>query len=244
MCKAYSMPWVVWIAVWWTAALASADPGKPVAVRGWEQGTVSMETYWNLKIAIDPPDAAWVTNERPPVHLVLWTRPPSRWSIPPGITTPFIAGVDAEGHAEAIDHVLDRLPNEDQVTWQPSTTDAARSDQAVIVRSMADPGGRVMLLIEVDGVRILHAGTTATSSTADGQVPSRAPIDVLLLPVGHVMEPRIVRQLQPRIIVPLSGSADAPGSVEEVAKRLRGGGLEATVVRSIGNTMAVRQSDD
>ncbi len=42
------------IAALLAATPLSADTGKPVAVRFWGQGLVTIETYWNLTVAIDP----------------------------------------------------------------------------------------------------------------------------------------------------------------------------------------------
>jgi hypothetical protein len=36
------------------AASAAAEPALPVAVRFWGQSLVTIETAWNLRIAVDP----------------------------------------------------------------------------------------------------------------------------------------------------------------------------------------------
>ena len=66
-----------------------------------------------------------------------------------------------------------------------------------------------MFLIEVEGVRILHCGDIGQPTLTDEQVEAAGAVDLLLIPVGGVytvdgrQAAGIVRQLNPRIVLPL-----------------------------------------
>ena len=46
--------WLAAVILTMTGSTVHAEAGMPVAVRFWGQGLVTIETYWNLRIAIDP----------------------------------------------------------------------------------------------------------------------------------------------------------------------------------------------
>ena len=235
------------ITVWLSDGPANADPGKPVAVRNWGHGTATIETYWNLRIVIDPHEAWFANYGRPPVDLVIGTHPADGSRVPPEVTAPIVRAVDADGNLVAVDHVLDRPPNANQVTWQSSATGGARSDHAVTVRSIAAPGGRVMFLIQVDGVRVLHAGDALTPPPTAEQAAAVAPIDLLLLTGVRPDTPpddnqlRALRRLEPRVLVPLLEGTHDPA--DDVPHGWQAGTAEIEVVRPVGNTVAIRQAD-
>ena len=88
---------------------ADADPGKPVAVRWWGQAFVTIETYWNLTIAIDP-YATSIGYDDPKItaDVVLVThnhRDHSNISLL-GKDVSSAIGLDAKGQVVTIDKVL------------------------------------------------------------------------------------------------------------------------------------------
>src|SRR5687767_13722472 len=89
---------------------AAADPGKPVAVRWWGHALVTIETYWNLTIAIDPwpasfgyenpmlaADVVLITHEHPDhngVNMIKCGNAPLR-------------GMSSDGKVNQLDVILD-----------------------------------------------------------------------------------------------------------------------------------------
>ena len=198
-----------------------ADPGKPVAVRFWGQGLVTIETYWNLRIAIDPyalrigyddpgieADLVLVTHEHFDHNNVRLVRG----------ATHVVRALDDTGAARTVDVVLDRMPNQDDAQLSSAEATAVRSAHAVGVRSLAafhdavagrDRGEVGMVLVEVDGVRILHCGDLGQPLLTPSQLAAIGNLDVLLIPVGGVYTidgpeaARITEQVRPRIVVPI-----------------------------------------
>ncbi len=239
--------------------VASADLGKPVAVRFWGQALVTIETYWNLRIAIDPyalrigygdpglqADLVLVTHDHADhanVDLIRGTPEPPT----------VVRGLDSRGQVRAIDLVLDRLPGADR----PEVADApaARSPQGVRVRSIASDhdatGGTVrghnaMFLVEADGVRILHCGDLGQRTLSKAQLAAIGEVDVMLVPVGGVFTvdgagaAALIRQVRPRLVVPIHyGTAALTIPLEPVDPFLEALGSSCDIVRSAGNTLAV-----
>ncbi len=198
-----------------------ADTGKPVAVRFWGQGLVTIETYWNLSVAIDPyalrigyddpgivADLVLVTHEHYDHNNVDLIRGARH----------VVHALDDAGAMRAVDVVLDRIPNQDDVQLSSAGATVLRSAHAVRVRSLAafhdavagrDRGKVGMVLVEVDGVRILHCGDLGQPLLTPSQVEAIGNIDVLLVPVGGVYTidgpeaARITEQVRPRIVVPI-----------------------------------------
>ena len=198
-----------------------ADPGMPVAVRFWGQGLVTIETYWDLRIAVDPyalrigyddpgiaADLVLVTHEHFDHNNVKLLRGAPR----------IIHGLNDEGDVVTVDVVLDRMPNSPATDVFNATDTVTRSNHAIRVRSIGafhdgDGGsrrGRVALfLIEADGVRILHCGDLGQPTLTDAQLQAIGTVDVLLLPVGGVytidgpQAALITGQVRPRIVIPI-----------------------------------------
>ncbi len=198
-----------------------ADPGKPVAVRFWGQGLVTIETYWDLRIAVDPyalrigyddpeidADLVLVTHEHGDHNNVRLIRGAPR----------VVRGLDDAGEVVTVDVVLDRMPNRPAADLFSASDTVTRSDHAVRVRSIgafhdADGGrqrGRTALfLIEADGVRILHCGDLGQRALSQTQLEAIGTVDVLLLPVGGVytidgpQAARVTGQVRPRIVIPI-----------------------------------------
>lgn len=200
---------------------AQADPGKPVAVRWWGQAMVSIETYWGLQVVIDPfppnigyddpqlsADVVLITHEHPDHnHEQLVRGKPV-----------VVHGLDGSGEVREIHQVLDRLPNAVQPTWQSHEAAGDRSGHEVVVQTISahhdDEGGSVrgnnaLVVVEVDGVRIVHCGGLGQTSLTDGQLAALGHVDVLFVPVGggySIDGPQaadIIAQVNPRCAIPI-----------------------------------------
>ena len=200
---------------------AAADPGKPVAIRWWGQAFVTIETYWNLTVAIDP-YAMRIGYDDPGVtaDVVLVTHHHADHNNISllGTDAKSVLGLDEAGDVVAIDMVLDRLPNQDKPTVTVFSPSAQYTDHAVRFRTIASfhddqSGGRrgknAMFLVVADGVRILHCGDLGQTKLAEAQVREIGNVDVLLVPVGGVytvdgkQATGIVDQINPRSVVPI-----------------------------------------
>ena len=198
-----------------------AAGGMPVAVRFWGQGLVTIETYWLLRIAVDPyalrigfddpriaADLVLVTHEHFDHNNVQLIRGAPR----------VMRGLDENGDVVTVDVVLDRMPNRPEIDLFNAADMVIRSDHAVRVRSIGafhdgnegrQRGRTALYLIEVDGVRILHCGDLGQPSLSREQLQAIGTVDVLLLPVGGVytidgpQAARITGQVRPRIVIPL-----------------------------------------
>lgn len=209
---------LVILAICWPVV---ADPGKPIAVRWWGQAFVTIETYWNLTVAIDP-YATSIGYDDPNItaHVVLVTHGHADHSNVSllGAAAPSVAGLDDDGDVASIDMVLDRLPNQDEPTIAAYSPSAQYSDHAVRFRTIASfhddqSGGRrgknAMFLVVADGVRILHCGDLGQTKLTEDQLRQIGNVDVLLIPVGGVYTidgkeaVGIVEQISPRYVVPI-----------------------------------------
>lgn len=198
-----------------------ADPGKPVAVRWWGQAFVTIETYWNLTVAIDP-FATRIGYDDPGVtaDVVLVTHHHADHNNVSllGTDAKSVLGLDEAGDVVSIDMVLDRLPNQDEPTVTAFSLSAQYTDHAVRFRTIASfhddqSGGRrgknAMFLVVADGVRILHCGDLGQTKLTEDQLRQIGNVDVLLIPVGGVytiggkQAVGIVEQLSPRYVVPI-----------------------------------------
>ncbi len=236
-----------------------ADVGKPVAVRWWGQAMVSIETYWNLTIVIDP----FSTNigyADPKIggDLVLITHEHADHSNAKLVRGEpvVIHGLNDEGAVRRVHHVLDRLPNSAMPTWKDARLRIARSPHAVVVTTIpawhdneqGDKRGAVaMFLIEVDGLRIVHCGDLGQHRLTDEQLSQLGRIDLLIIPVGGVytvdgpQATEIVKQVQPRTVMPIHyKTPDLTINLQPVHLFLDAIGSEYEAVRPRGNTFAMR----
>jgi L-ascorbate metabolism protein UlaG (beta-lactamase superfamily) len=243
------------------AATSQADPGKPVAIRWWGQGMVSIETYWNLHVVIDP----YATNSgysdpKLSADLVLVTHNHSDHNNPAMIGgEPVVAaGLDSAGNPQPIRHVLDRLPNAEEPTWrgvvETGKPTEPRSGHEIVVTSIpawhddrqgAERGANAIFLIEVDGLRIVHCGDLGQTRLTDEQRRAMGQVDVLLLPVGGVFTvdgrqaADLVRQVSPKIAVPIHYKTPALSiNLQPVDAFLDAVKDNAEIVRPTGNTLA------
>jgi L-ascorbate metabolism protein UlaG (beta-lactamase superfamily) len=209
------------------AASAVAEPALPVAVRYWGQSLVTIETAWNLRVAIDP-YALRIGYDDPGISadLVLVTHEHFDHNNVGliGGNPPVVRGLDENGAARPINVVLDRPPNRSAPEVFSAAAAVMRSRHAVRVRSIAahhdessgsKRGDSALFLIEADGVRILHCGDFGEPAVTAQQLGAFGTVDVLLIPVGGVhtidgvQAARITEAVQPRIVVPIHYKTEA-----------------------------------
>lgn len=238
--------------------LAHAYPGHPVALRWWGQAMVSIETYWNFTIVIDPyGEKIGYANPNLSADLVLVTHEHGDHNNVELIGgKPFVArGLDGSGKVVDIDQVLDRLPGEENAAWRDARLRIARSPHAVRVQNVAawhddtegsQRGANALFVIEVDGVRIVHCGDLGQPKFTDEQLTALGEVDVLLIPVGGVytvdgpQAADIVRQVNPRIVVPIHyKTPNLVYDLQGVQGFLQSLDEDREVVRANGNTLAV-----
>ena len=236
-----------------------ADAGKPIAVRWWGHAMVSIETYWNLTVVIDPfatsigyadpeisGDLVLITHEHPDHNNARLVR-----------GEPVVVhGLNEDRDVQRIYHVLDRLPDAPAPTWEDARLRIARSPHAIVVTSVKswhdnqqgdERGANTMFLIEVDGVRIVHCGDLGQHQLSEEQLATLGHVDLLILPVGGVytvdgpQAAGIVKQLAPRIVMPMHyKTPDLRFDLQPVQLFLDALGSEYETVRPVGNTVAVR----
>ena len=224
-------------------SMLRADPGKPVAVRWWGDAAVSVESYWNLGVEIQPAPAS------SPHAVDVVIGPKSAPDAPP---QPFhIPGFDEKKPLQASDYVLDRFPGAPAPTCALAVSARDPSPHAIRVRtvpyktrSAADDGSQGLVLIEVDGVRVVYLSTadpTSWSTTLPNDVGA---VDVLCFPFPEKGAPweQLVARFQPRYVVPIGWAPTNPPSNPPSDHALAvPEGLP--VDRATGNTLAVRSAD-
>jgi L-ascorbate metabolism protein UlaG (beta-lactamase superfamily) len=202
-----------------------ADEGKPVAVRWWGQAMVSIETYWNLQVVIDPfPPNIGYTDPQLTADLVLITHehPDHNHAQLVGGEPVVVHGLENQRQVRAVSHVLDRMPNEEKPTWQSMDEDLnarkSKSGHEITVKTVAawhddeqggDRGANAIFVVDVDGLRIVHCGDFGQTKLTDEQLAALGRVDVLLIPVGGIFTVdgpqavEIIAQIRPRYAVPL-----------------------------------------
>ena len=253
--------WLIAVSLF-TSSNLSADEGQPVAVRWWGQAMVSIETYWNFTIVIDPfGEKIGYADPKLSADLVLVTHEHGDHNNAELIEgEPIVArGLDDKGKVRPIDQILDRFPGQKEVSWKDARLRIARSSHAVRVTSVASwhddtegsqRGANTLFVVEVDGVRIVHCGDLGQAKLTDEQLKALGSVDVLLIPVGGVytvdgpQAADIVRQVNPRIVVPIHyKTPNLIYNLQGVQGFLQALGDDRLLVRSKGNTLAVNAQD-
>lgn len=236
---------------------AMADPGKPVAIRWWGQGYVSIETWWGLTLAIDP-YALKIGYDDPGVSadLVLITHNHFDHNNPDIVRgNPQIArALDEHNHPQRVDLILDRLPNQDKPVVARPEMRILHSDNAISIQNIpafhdnshgSERGPTGMFLISVDGLRILHCGDLGQDELTAEQLARIGDVDVMLIPVGGVYTldgpgaATVVEQVHPRFVVPIHYKTDVltiPLQTEDAFLAALPSTYER--VRAVGNTLA------
>lgn len=202
------------------SAISHAVEGDPVAIRRWPQGTITIESHWDLQLAIlDMADATTEFERRPDQVIDL---------------------------NQTIDSVLQRLPNQEKASWL-SAAQAEKSDVNAIVVGSSDIAGsqRKCVRVTMDGVRILVVPQEAYSQ--DWEAQKTQPVDVLILNFETVKQlpdaVAMVTALDPRVVLlnsrsndpSLSSDADIEGFCESIGSRSK--------LQSVNhNTLAVSQA--
>ncbi|MHC4443495.1 MAG: MBL fold metallo-hydrolase [Planctomycetota bacterium] len=200
-----------------TIPVSSKDGMLPVSIKWWGQACVSIETFWGFTIVIDPyPEDNRLGYPKPDLtaDLILITHNHFDHT---GVASikgkPIILrGLTPNGDWASINHFLDRLPNRPKPTLVFKTETKCLSPHAVHIQGIktfhdnqsgAQRGKNTMMLVDTEGVRILHCGDLGHTLT-DEQLKAMGPIDLLLVPVGgkYTIDSaealRIVQQIKPR----------------------------------------------
>lgn len=207
--------------------LALASEHKPVAVRWWGQSFVTIETHWGLTLAIDPYSLE-IGYDDPEIaaDLVCITHNHADHNNPDIVRGDprVLRCLDEQHNPQRLHHSLDRYPNQDDVLVSDARLRIARSPHALYVRSIpafhdnargADRGHTGMLLVETDGLRILHCGDLGQHRLTPELIDAIGTIDVLLIPVGGVytidgpQAATIADALRARAVVPIHYKTDA-----------------------------------
>jgi len=252
----------VFLSVFLAAATeAHADTGQPVAVRWWGQAMVSIESYWNLDVVIDPYGER-VGYPEPQVtgDLVLITHEHFDHNNAGAIggKPVVVHGLDANGKVTPLHRILDRMPNEERPTWTDADSD--HSSHAVTVTTISswhddeqgrERGANAMFVIDIDGVRIVHCGDLGQSTLTDQQLAALGHVDVLLVPVGGIytvdgkQAAAIVRQVRPRMAVPIHYKTPALAfDLQPVEPFVSAMESDSEIVHATGNTLAVAATDE
>ena len=243
----------------WTTA---GEVGKPVAISWWGQGMVSIESYWDLRVVIDPHrEEVGYANPNLSADLVLVTHEHSDHNNVAAVkgTPTIVRGLNEQGEVSTISQTLDRLPGVRKPVWQSTRTGEPRSSHAIRVENVpawhdekqgADRGAVSLFVAHVDGVRIVHAGDLGQTKLSPQQVQSLGQVDVLCLPVGGVytidgpQAIKIIEQLKPRYVLPLHYKTDKLKiGLNTIEPFLAAVGDRWEVDRPAGNTLAVSTAD-
>lgn len=254
----------VMCAVYLVAGLASAlaDEGRPVAVRWWGQGMVSIESFWNLQVVVDP-YAKNLGGEKQPVtaDVVLLTHadltPKNTRAIqgkPTIVQCPTGTG-NNRGGLETLYHSLGRVPNQARPTWlfHGKATQSIRDRSPIHVDGIPgwrddsegdQSGATSMLAIETDGVRIVHCGDLGQAELTGSQVKQMGQVDVLIIKADTATAPKLIAQVRPRYVLPIAYRTKELSVPAEVLKAfLAALGKKYEIDRPKGNTFAVSSAD-
>ncbi|MEN1682241.1 MAG: MBL fold metallo-hydrolase [Planctomycetota bacterium] len=246
-----------------------AETGKPVAIRWWGQGMVSIETAWGLTVVVDPHGGASEPNAaRPDCDLVLFTHDHGDGSsMSAGNRKPFVFhGLDDDGVVRPPYQSLTRAVGEENPQWRRVRRRVPQANELRVktIAAWRDSnegqhrGAAAMFLIEADGVRVLYAGGLGQQRLTDAQLDSYrvvqatspGTIDVLLLPVGGsdtidgARAAAIVEQVTPRYVVPIHYKAEGlKAELATVDPFLDAIDKRHDVDRPKGNTLAVSAAD-
>ena len=244
------------------SASAMAAEGKPVAVRWWGQGMVSIESFWNLHVVVDP-YAKSLGAEKHPVaaDVVLLTHadltPNSIRAIqgkPTVVQCPTDTGNDYGG-GKSLFHSLGRVPNQAKPTWlfHGKATQTIRDRSPILVDGIPawrdnsegkERGATSMLRIETDGVRIIHCGDLGQAELTDSQVKQMREVDVLIIKADATTAPKVISQIRPRYVLPIAyrtKDRSLPGVAAKAFLASLGKSYE--IDRPKGNTLAISSAD-
>ncbi len=108
----------------------SADNGNSIAIRWWGRDSISIETQWNLTVAINP----WGDNTSADLFLFTQAHPVDTAQLS---KNSFLFDFSTDASSPQL---LDRLANQDATSWSKLTPLIKPSGNAIRVTSLADQG--------------------------------------------------------------------------------------------------------
>lgn len=244
-------------------SLADDKVQAPVAIRWWGQGMVSIETWWDLTIVIDPYGDN-IGYEVPDLtaDLVLVTHEHADHNNVEAVKgEPLVRrGLDDTGAVREMNIFVDRFEGTSAPeVWGNTKADSAKqTPHSIHVVSIpawhddsqgSERGAVAMFKITVDGVSVLHCGSLGQSKLSDEQVERVGTVDVLLFNLeSNVKSLDLVQQLKPRAVLPI-GSTDGKTTDKDWEDNVLIGSLipavgdSFSIERMAGNTWAVGASD-
>jgi len=233
------------------AAQAATEAARPVAIRRWGDGIVSIETFWNLKLAITP---GFPERDTPsPLDegdLVIVTGDAAANKGTRRIeSTHVISATEEDGRPRRQSLILDRPPNTPEPWVKPKDAVDDHSRHAVRVtigstetsgRGQADAPSAPWILLRVANVKMLYLTEPAVLASQDRDALSAARgADALVFPYEKQSRREAqrlaeqVRRFNPRLLVPIDRD---PGKPDPFMKAMRS---DFTVERAPGNTVAL-----
>ena len=155
---------------------ARGDHGDPMAARFWPQGTVSIETHWNLRIVVRPSNDDPLPPALDDADLILSLIPDQPGGVDVGLKSREAgeARIASERMTRVdLDHYLARYPNRARPAFEPASATSFVGKNAVHLSGRRDG----WLELAVDGVRIAIPLAEFPSPPTNGPR-----IDAILLP--------------------------------------------------------------
>lgn len=244
-----------------------AEPSYPVAIRWWGQGMVSIESWWNLSVVIDPynnkigyevPDLAadlvLVAHEHSDHNNVSAMKGEPR----------IVRGLDKQARARKLvgqlrpDATWHLQREGDSIETFPHPS--AHHANSIAVQSIpawhddsqgSERGAVAMFVVETNGVRLAHLSDLGQTELTDEQLKALGKVDVLCLPVGVVytidgeQTVAIIEQVKPRYVIPIHYKTDALKiPLEPIEPFLKAVGDRYEVINPKHNTLAVAAAKD
>ena len=226
----------------------AADSGKPVALRAWGDSAISVETYWNLSVVINPPaERAVGSNLEFQAELAVMASP-TRTSDTLKLfrKKPQVAYLrDESGRPVSLDIIIDRAPNSALPTVKPFAEAGKPSPNAIRVRTVwieQTP----LVCIDSDGITMIVCDATNPPVVLTPRHEEQiGPVDVLIVRLSeHNARPdaavALAKRLRPRLTVPIrQGEADSQGRDKANQSLADALGLAQATQKAKGNTLAI-----
>jgi hypothetical protein len=234
-------------------------PARAVAVRWWGGQAVTLETFWGLRVAINPHSAPVAPPEDEPApDVALFSAPVDARSLnaSPARTGRLILSPTAAGEVVQGAFVLDREPESPTSSWSGHDAAKAPSEHAIRVWGVCSRGdasggaSQGAVVVEAEGVRLLYLWGDLRRFTEE-ELQRCGRIDVIAAPMGDDVGQSVARwrevseQLRPRFVLPLPANAAALADGRVPLADLGSEFPGATrAVQPAGNTLAVSRRDE